>query len=177
MLSSRTCRPRAGQSRRSTCLFGLCYLGCVSGAVHCPTALCQQAGLHVPAEGHPVTLPISLLFSPSPGSGSLVRQPSRSVGWPCLLSSQPGTEGSGGEPGAGMCLTPARDVHGAPLPSSFPVDSHMLSWQEVPRPPYPDHHPAPPHLVLLGTEPQAKQRPRSPECIRGSLTSCECCTQ
>lgn len=100
--------------------FWAMFISDVSGAARCPTALCQQAGLHIQAEGHPVTVLISLPFSPSPGSGSSVRQPSRLVAWPCLWSSLQGTEDGGGEPSAGMCLTPARGSMGlCSLPRSL----------------------------------------------------------
>lgn len=59
MLSLWTRWPRAGQSGRSTCLFGLCCLGCALGAWRCPAApcQCQQGSRHVPAAGGVLIMP------------------------------------------------------------------------------------------------------------------------
>lgn len=132
-LSPRTCRPRAGQSRRSTCLFGLHYLGCALGARCCPAAPCQRRqgcmSLLLPAglaahpccwqgSRHTACIPSprrSLLLSPSPGSGSSAQQPSHSAAWPCLWSSRRGTkDGSGAalrhRTCTGTCLSPAKGL-------------------------------------------------------------------
>lgn len=65
------------------CLFGMSCPGGRAGRV-----------TRVPCCGHSPSCHLTaLLHSPSPGSGSLVPQPSRWAAWPCPLSSRPGTEG------------------------------------------------------------------------------------
>lgn len=69
-----------------------------------------------------------LLRSPSPGSGSLARQPSRWAEWPCPWSSRPGTEGGTGvapwhRTSTRSCLSLPRGCPEALLP--LPTDSAL----------------------------------------------------
>lgn len=102
------------------CLFGM----------PCPGGRAGRAGrmARVPCHGHSPSHPRALLRSPSPGSGSSARQPSRSAAWPCPWSSRPGTErGTGVAPrhrtGAGSCLSLPRGSPEALPP--LPVDSQL----------------------------------------------------
>lgn len=119
-------------------------------------------------------------FSPSPGSGSSARQPSRWAAWPCPWSSQQGTKDGGGAalrhstrgtaPAPGRAPLLPRGFLGAPPPLPHGLafaETLMLSLPEAPDPP-PD---APLYLSKRscrdGAAGRAETPPQHPPCNRG----------
>lgn len=177
MLSLWTRWPRAGQSGRSTCLFGLRCLGWALGARRCPAAPCQcrQGSRHVPAAGGVLIVPrapryltgLSLLVHPLEVAlrcnshrarrRGLVRghrgeELRMAAGWP---------RGTGPAPGRASLLP--RGFPGAPPTPSHGLEvaeTQMLSLPEVLDSP-PDV-PLPVSLLAQGWSRRQSRDPKSP---------------